>query len=549
MASLSSEFEADVLRDDIAEVLETKTKTFYDKVYGRGVYKKVMSGNGRQLSLNKKDIKSQKQNIADQITAQIQELREELASILEKSHKRDSTVDWKRLRKAVEKEISFPDRPAKPKMDELPEMPERKHYDPVFSFLDYLIPSWRREKAREAVEAFKGAKKDWEEKCQEVWARNEKRRQGYQGAVESWKEKVQQIKETKQRELQRIEELRRKYASGEKEAVEKVVGEILEEQEYPLEDLISTKEVAFDPESQRAVVDVWMPAPGDVPDRKEVKYIKSRDAFEPKSLSKKDSRALYEEVMYQGILHVAYVILAGDEEENIRGVVVNGYVESVNEATGHEETKCTISLEASRDEILELNLSRLDAKACFQDLKGVSASSLEEVSPVTPMAQVERSDARFTEGREVGENMEEGQNIAAMDWEEFEHLIRELFEKEFAEDGGEVNVTQSSRDGGIDAVIFDPDPLRGGKIVVQAKRYTQTVGVSSVRDLYGTVMNEGANKGILVTTSGFGPEAYDFAEDKPIQLLSGGNLLSLLEQHSYEARIDVEEARQEEANV
>ena len=38
------------------------------------------------------------------------------------------------------------------------------------------------------------------------------------------------------------------------------------------------------------------------------------------------------------------------------------------------------------------------------------------------------------------------------------------------------------------------------------------VGVSAVRDLHGTVLNEGANKGILVTTSGYGNDAYDFAK-------------------------------------
>jgi len=76
-----------------------------------------------------------------------------------------------------------------------------------------------------------------------------------------------------------------------------------------------------------------------------------------------------------------------------------------------------------------------------------------------------------------------------MNWEDFEHLIRELFEKEFSQNGGECKVTRASRDGGIDAIAFDPDPIRGGKIVIQTKRYTKTVGVSAVRDLYGTVLN------------------------------------------------------------
>ena len=79
--------------------------------------------------------------------------------------------------------------------------------------------------------------------------------------------------------------------------------------------------------------------------------------------------------------------------------------------------------------------------------------------------------------------------------------------------------------------------------MIQAKRYTNTVGVSSVRDLYGTVLNEGASKGILVTTADYGPDAYEFAKGKPLVLLSGANLLHLLEKHGHKAKIDLKEAK------
>ena len=123
-------------------------------------------------------------------------------------------------------------------------------------------------------------------------------------------------------------------------------------------------------------------------------------------------------------------------------------------------------------------------------------------------------------------------------------IVREIFEKEFSANGGEVKITQASRDGGVDAVAFDPDPIRGGKMVIQAKRYTNTVSVSAVRDLWGTVMNEGAMKGLLVTTSDFGADSYDFAKDKPITLINGSNLLYLLEKHGIHAKIDIKEARE-----
>lgn len=78
-----------------------------------------------------------------------------------------------------------------------------------------------------------------------------------------------------------------------------------------------------------------------------------------------------------------------------------------------------------------------------------------------------------------------------MDRQDFEHLIREIFAREFSQGGGEVRVTQASRDGGIDAAAFDPDPVRGGKIVIQAKRYTGAVGGAAVRDLFRALQHEG----------------------------------------------------------
>ena len=90
----------------------------------------------------------------------------------------------------------------------------------------------------------------------------------------------------------------------------------------------------------------------------------------------------------------------------------------------------------------------------------------------------------------------------------------------------------------MDCVAFDSRPIFGGKVVIQAKRYENTVGVSAVRDLFGTVQNEGASKGILVTTSGYGKAAFEFAKRKPLELLVGANLLHLLGEHAgIDARI------------
>ena len=77
--------------------------------------------------------------------------------------------------------------------------------------------------------------------------------------------------------------------------------------------------------------------------------------------------------------------------------------------------------------------------------------------------------------------------------------------------------------------------------MIQAKRYKNTVGVAAVRELYGTLLNEGASKGILVATSSYGNASYEFAKDKPLQLVDGTQLLQLLKEYAgVEAIIDLQ---------
>jgi restriction system protein len=169
--------------------------------------------------------------------------------------------------------------------------------------------------------------------------------------------------------------------------------------------------------------------------------------------------------------------------------------------------------------------------------------SPESGGAIRPIFTLDRGDARLVSNRDVAELLSEQTNLASMDWEDFEHLVAQLLEWEFKNKGVEVGVTQASRDRGVDAILFNPDPMLGGKTVIQAKRYTRTVEVAAVRDLYGTVINEGANRGILITTSSFGPDSYEFAKDKPISLVDGQNLLVMLQKHGRNYRIDLVEAR------
>lgn len=112
---------------------------------------------------------------------------------------------------------------------------------------------------------------------------------------------------------------------------------------------------------------------------------------------------------------------------------------------------------------------------------------------------------------------------------EFEKVCQNLLIKM----GLEVEMTKASGDGGIDLIALLDKPIVGGKFIVQCKRYTGSIGVPIVRDLYGVVTDERANKGILITTGRFTQSGKDFAKDKNIELIDGKKLLSLLKENGF----------------
>ena len=391
-------------------------------------------------------------------------------------------------------------------------------------------------------ENFEARVKRWEQQKEQTNKDNTGGESFFNQAVTSFENKKKEFEEEKQRDNEALENIKSRYKEKGPKAIEEYCDLVLNGSQYP-DYFLQNWVLEYREDSRIAVVEYDLPAPDQLPTVESYKYIKSRDEVSEKVLTQAARKKLYDSAIYQICIRTLHELFEADVINALDAVAFNGLVTNTNPATGIEETKLIMSIVANKDQFIAFDLSQVDPKATFKHMKGVAAASLVDLTPIPPIIQLDKSDKRFISGRNVVGNLDDSVNLAAMHWDDFEHLIRELFEKEFVSSGGEVNVTQASSDGGVDAIAFDPDPIRGGKIVIQAKRYTNVVGVAAVRDLYGTVMNEGATKGILVTTSDYGKDSYEFAKEKPITLLNGSNLLSLLEKHGHKARINIAEAK------
>jgi len=484
-------------------------------------------------------------------TKQATEALKQIDDLLVHTLSMDDTVDWESLKKKDEYSEESPAKPTKKDKKEYPPQPEKSsvEFTPEFTFFEKLFKSKKERKIKEYENKYLEAIKKWEEQKVTIDKLNDQLNKDFENELQKWDKDVAEWEKRKNEFLQKqtdfnakIDVMKESYLNKDITSIIEYSEMVLNNSKYP-DSFPKNFELEYNPENKILIVEYELPSIECFPTVKEVKYIVARKELKESYISESSLNKMFDEAMYKITLRTIHELFEVDEANAIEAISLNGWVKAINKATGKEESNCILTIQANKNEFKEIDLSNVDPKSCFKKLKGVASSRLSSLTPVQPILQMSRVDKRFVEGYAVANQIDNTTNLATMDWYDFEHLIRELFEKEMETSSGEVKVCQASRDGGVDAIAFDPDPIRGGKIVIQAKRYTNTVGVSAVRDLYGTVINEGATKGILVSTADYGPDAYEFAKGKPLTLLDGSNLLYLLEKHGQHAKIDLREAK------
>lgn len=331
-----------------------------------------------------------------------------------------------------------------------------------------------------------------------------------------------------------VDEFQRAYRAHQADAVVAYNDMVLMRSEYPTEGFPQAFRLAYAEASKELVIEYDLPEVSVVPADADYRYVKTRDAIDSKPRRASDTKALYQDIIASIALRTLHEAFEADQAGALTLVTFNGVVDTHDPSTGQDVRVPVVSVRATRDVFLQIRLERVDKVACLRSLGAQISNRPDELQAIKPIIEFNMVDKRFIAQSDVLSGLESRPNLLDLTPSEFEALVSNLFSRM----GLDTKLTRSSRDGGVDAVAFDTRPVLGGKVVIQAKRYRNTVGVSAVRDLYGTMLNEGASKGILVCTSGYGTEAFNFAKDKPIELIDGGGLLYLLREHAgLDARI------------
>jgi restriction system protein len=461
---------------------------------------------------------------SQQLNADVAARLEALAGVLTATLGMDDHIDLKTLKRNE----AFPEFKPPAHLTEVADAPEPEVVKPLGT-LQALIPGAKAKHQREIEAAAARHTAAYEVYGADVRNRFETLSRLRHEYTEARADHINNVRQHNQD----IEMFIASYATGVPTAVSDYCSMVLEQSVYP-DGFPHDYRVAYVPDPKELVVEMYLPEPSVVPDVLEFKYVKTRDAIDEKPRKSAEIKAVYQDIIASITLRTIHELLEADRAGHIQVIVFNGVLETVDTATGNDIRKCLVSVRTTRDTFTQLNLNRVaDKQACLRNLGAQVSSRPDEAVAVKPVLEFDMVDRRYVDQADLLDGIESRPNLMELSPTEFEQIVANLFSRM----GLETKLTRSSRDGGVDAVAYDPRPVLGGKVVIQAKRYRHVVGVSAVRDLYGTMMNEGASKGIIVTTSNYGPDAYTFVKDKPLELIDGGGLIYLLEQVGVQARI------------
>jgi restriction system protein len=376
-------------------------------------------------------------------------------------------------------------------------------------------------------------------------------RQAYQQARERWVEaETRRLRQLHARE-QAYEDSRRKYAAKiiaynaevdrfaaavagkDPSSVVEYFAMVLGNSVYP-DDFPQHFRLAYLPKQRHLLVEYHLPPVEVIPVVKEYRYDRVRDDLAAIPRDPMEIRRRYTEIIAQVALRTIHEIVEADRGALVARVLFNGIVDTIDRRTGQFVRPCLVSVRTDRETFAAIKLRRVDPIACLKHLQAGLSGLPDELAGITPQLDFEReADKDFTEEFNVLADIDQRPNLLDLPDNVYEQLLVDLFGNIGLEMGPSTRTPNGAR-----WLATDPRPIFGGKVVVYAIR-GPAVGATAAHSLAGAVSAAGATKGILVATGGYESEAHAAVAGRPLELIDGQSLLTLLSEHSrIKARIE-----------
>lgn len=229
---------------------------------------------------------------------------------------------------------------------------------------------------------------------------------------------------------------------------------------------------------------------------KEYYFEKSSHSIKAKHYNFYEKESWYEKIVFNYML--LYLFKIGYYlRELIDSIVINAYVEDINQATGNYEKFFFFSCKVLIDDIPFNNVELLDARKFFDNHHPRYKLPFIKLNKIEPYNSID--------------NNEFDNKIELLDGFEFEKYSKALLERNGYTN---VKVTKASGDYGADVIAVKD----GVKYAIQCKKYSSYVGVTAVQEVIASKSVYNCHVAVVFTNSSFTPNAIELAEKNNVLL-------------------------------
>lgn len=354
-----------------------------------------------------REYNAQQKQVAEERTAEARAEIAELESLLAFTLDVDDTVNWNSLKdwepfpEPKPLKLSDPPFPLEPQISAEPQITDSK-FAPELGILDRILSGRKQQRIQEAKERFEKARSSWKERRDNADLMHSssvqrhkdivnKLNKDHEDAIKGWEKRQAEYLEKRKKNNAAIDSRMEEYMSGNGDAISEYCDMVLSGSSYP--DCFPAEwELFYDVSSKSLIVEYALPSPENIPNLKEVKYIQTRGEIVESYLTENQTARLYDSIIYQVALRTMHELYEADKIKALQSIVFNGRVTAVNRSTGTTETSCILSVQAMREEFLQINLAAVDPKACFKMLRGIGSSKLHSLTPIAPVVEMRREE-------------------------------------------------------------------------------------------------------------------------------------------------------------
>jgi len=384
----------------------------------------------------------------------------------------------------------------------------------------------RQQQEADAQRAFEDARARWSETEQRRRRQLVVRQRAYDESLRKYEERVLAYNAE-------VDRFAAAVAGADPASVVEYFAMVLGNSVYP-DDFPQHFRLAYLPKQHHLLIEYHLPPIEVVPHVKEYRYDRFRDDVTAIPRDENELRRRLVEVIARVTLRTIHEIVEADRGALVRQISFNGIVDTIDRRTGRFVRPCLVSLQTARETFAAIKLRRVDPVACVRHLEGTLSAAPDEFAPVAEKIDFDRdADRDFTEEFNVLAEIDERPNLLSMNDPAWEQQISDLF----GIMGLQMGPPHRS-DLGTRWQATDPRPIFGGPVVIFAIRGTPA-GSAAAHALAGAVAAAGATKGILVSLGGIDQEAYDAVAGRPLELIDGPALVTLLSNYCrVKARIE-----------